>query len=137
MARTYPSQVNRVTLSTAADGVLSVSAPGPGQEIGLDTQVANRVFAGPTSGGAATPTFRALVAADLPITRGSAVLVAGTVTVNTASVAANSLIFLTCLVVGGTQGILSVGTITAATSFVINSTDALDTSTVSWMIIAP
>lgn len=32
----------------------------------LITQVANTVFAGPTSGGAATPTFRALVAADLP-----------------------------------------------------------------------
>lgn len=32
----------------------------------LTTQAANRVFAGPTGGGAATPTFRALVAADVP-----------------------------------------------------------------------
>lgn len=32
----------------------------------LATQTANTIFAGPTSGGAATPTFRALVAADLP-----------------------------------------------------------------------
>jgi hypothetical protein len=32
----------------------------------LATETANTVFAGPTSGGAATPTFRALVAADLP-----------------------------------------------------------------------
>lgn len=32
----------------------------------LDTQVANRVFAGPTGGAATTPTFRALVLADLP-----------------------------------------------------------------------
>lgn len=32
------------------------------------TQTANRVFAGPTSGGAAAPTFRALVAADIPST---------------------------------------------------------------------
>ena len=30
------------------------------------TQIANAVFAGPTSGAAATPTFRALVAADIP-----------------------------------------------------------------------
>ena len=30
------------------------------------TQTANRVFAGPTSGGAATPGFRALVSADIP-----------------------------------------------------------------------
>ncbi len=32
----------------------------------LATQAANRVMAGPTSGGAAAPTFRALVAADIP-----------------------------------------------------------------------
>lgn len=32
----------------------------------LKTQTANRVLAGPTSGGAATPTFRALVTDDLP-----------------------------------------------------------------------
>lgn len=32
------------------------------------TQTANRVWAGPTSGAAATPTFRALVAADVPTT---------------------------------------------------------------------
>lgn len=34
----------------------------------LATQSANRFFAGPTTGGAATPTFRAMVAADLPAT---------------------------------------------------------------------
>jgi hypothetical protein len=32
----------------------------------LANQSANRVFAGPTSGGAAAPTFRALVSSDLP-----------------------------------------------------------------------
>jgi hypothetical protein len=34
----------------------------------LSTQTANSVFAGPTSGSAATPTFRALVDADIPST---------------------------------------------------------------------
>jgi hypothetical protein len=34
----------------------------------LSTQTANRVFAGPTTGSAATPTFRALVDADIPST---------------------------------------------------------------------
>lgn len=34
----------------------------------LATQTANRIFAGPTGGGAATPTFRAMVAADIPNT---------------------------------------------------------------------
>ena len=33
----------------------------------LNTQTANYVFAGPTTGAAATPTFRALVSADLPV----------------------------------------------------------------------
>jgi len=51
-----------ITLAADADVVLSLST----QEIGLDTQTANTVFAGPTSGGAADPTFRALVAADVP-----------------------------------------------------------------------
>ena len=32
----------------------------------VDTQSANKVYAGPSSGSAATPTFRALVAADIP-----------------------------------------------------------------------
>lgn len=34
--------------------------------IGLGTRTANTIFAGPTTGAAATPTFRSLVAADLP-----------------------------------------------------------------------
>lgn len=34
---------------------------------GLDTQAANQIFAGPTTGSSATPTFRALVPADLPV----------------------------------------------------------------------
>lgn len=36
--------------------------------ITFDTQSANRIFAGPTTGSAAAPAFRALVAADLPFT---------------------------------------------------------------------
>src|SRR5690242_2650964 len=37
----------------------------------FDTQSANRAFMGPTTGAAATPTFRALVAADLPAGTGT------------------------------------------------------------------
>jgi hypothetical protein len=47
--------------------------------ITLDTQSANTVFAGPTSGAAAQPTFRALVAADLPAGTGTVTSVALTV----------------------------------------------------------
>lgn len=41
-------------------------------DVTLATQLANLVFAGPTSGGAATPAFRALVAVDLPAVSTSA-----------------------------------------------------------------
>lgn len=51
-----------VTLDANADTLLSLST----QELGLDTQVANRILAGPVSGADAVPTFRALVADDIP-----------------------------------------------------------------------
>jgi hypothetical protein len=65
----------------------------------------------------------------------SAALTAGSITISTTTVTANSLIFLTHSSIGGTQGILSVGTITPGTSFVINSSSATDTGTVNWWII--
>lgn len=51
-----------VTLDADAAVILDLT----GQEIGLDTQNANTVFAGPTAAPANEPTFRALVSADLP-----------------------------------------------------------------------
>lgn len=68
---------------------------------------------------------------------GTAVLVGGAVTVSTTAVTASSRIFLTRQVVGGTQGHLSIGTVTAGTSFVINSSDGADTSTIAWLIVEP
>lgn len=65
----------------------------------------------------------------------SAAMTAGSITINTTAVTANSQIFLTHATLGGTQGILSVGTVTAGTSFVINSSSATDTGTVHWLII--
>lgn len=65
----------------------------------------------------------------------SSAMVAGSTTINTTAVTANSLIFLTAKTPGGTQGELSVGTITPATSFVINSSSNTDTSTVQWWIV--
>lgn len=46
--------------SVAADGLATVTT-------GLDTQTAATVFAGPTTGSAAAPTFRALAGTDLPV----------------------------------------------------------------------
>jgi hypothetical protein len=51
-----------VTLGSTATPILGLST----QEIGFDTQTANYVLAGPTTGAAAAPTFRALVSADIP-----------------------------------------------------------------------
>lgn len=76
---------------------------------------------------------------------GQATLTAGTVTVANTSVTANSRIFLTRNAVNASTalGILTVGTITANTSFVINAATqgtpgtplAADVSTVNWYII--
>jgi hypothetical protein len=68
---------------------------------------------------------------------GSAVLVGGTVTVSNTIVTANSRIMLTSQVDGGTVGFLRVSARTAATSFVITSSSATDTSTVAWLILEP
>lgn len=51
-----------ITLDSDAAVIFDLST----QEIGLDVQNANTVFAGPATGVANEPTFRALVAADLP-----------------------------------------------------------------------
>jgi hypothetical protein len=68
---------------------------------------------------------------------GTAVLVAGTVTVATTAVTANSRIYLTSQVDGGTPGFQRVSARVAATSFTITSSNAADTSTVAWMIVEP
>lgn len=58
VALTAPSSILSVSGSpVTTSGTLALS---------LATQTANTVWAGPTSGGAATPTFRALVASDIP-----------------------------------------------------------------------
>lgn len=67
--------------------------------------------------------------------QGVATLVAGTVTVANTSITANSRILLTSNVDGGTPGWLRVSAKTVATSFVITSSSATDTSTVAWLIL--
>ena len=84
------------------------------------------------------------IGADLSITSGAlnaragtATLVAGTVTVATKEVTASSRIMISRNTAGGTVGNLSLGAITAATNFVIQSDNANDVSTVNWMILEP
>lgn len=54
--------------------------------LGLATQTANSVFAGPMSGGAATPGFRALVAADIPPLPYAPSFTAGSISTSTTGV---------------------------------------------------
>lgn len=70
---------------------------------------------------------------------GQATLVGGTVTVNTTFVVTASLIFLTDATTGSLAniGVPTVGTIVNGTSFVINSTNVLDTGKVNWFIVNP
>lgn len=72
----------------------------------------------------------------LNATMGRATLVAGTITVPTTKVTAESRIMLTVETPSGTQGFLSTAK-TAGTSFTINSTSATDASVVNWIIIEP
>ncbi len=59
-----PLHHDPVTLGALlAANLLSIAV----QDITLDVQLANRIFAGPAAGGPAAPAFRAIVAADLPV----------------------------------------------------------------------
>ena len=66
---------------------------------------------------------------------GTATLVAGTVTVLTSAVTANSKIFLTRATQGVAAGHLALGAIVAGTSFIISSASGTDTGSVNWLII--
>jgi hypothetical protein len=69
--------------------------------------------------------------------QGVATLVAGAVTVNNTSITANSRIFLTSQVDGGTPGSVRVSARVAGTSFTITSSSGTDTSTVAYIISEP
>ena len=65
---------------------------------------------------------------------GNATLVGGTVTVNNATVTANTIVMVTRKTIGGVPGNLTY-TLSAGSSFTINSANGADTSTVSYFLI--
>lgn len=71
------------------------------------------------------------------VRHGRATLVAGSVVVSDANVTANTRIFVSHAVVGGTIGFLHAATRTAGTSFTVTSSSATDTSQVDWIAIEP
>jgi hypothetical protein len=78
-----------------------------------------------------------LIREGVNATMGRAVLVAGTVTVSNTLASDTMEVFLTHRIVttAAHTGALSVGTVVAGTSFVINSTNAADDATVSFLIV--
>lgn len=66
---------------------------------------------------------------------GTGTLIGGTATIATTAVTGNSLIFLTAVSGGSNAGMLSVGAKTAGVSFVVNSSNVLDTSTFNWFFV--
>lgn len=68
---------------------------------------------------------------------GVAALVAGTVTINTDKVTADSRIFLTAQEGGTLAGALRVSARVVGVSFTVLSTDLADTADVAWMIFEP
>lgn len=65
---------------------------------------------------------------------GNATLVGGTITVNNATVTANTIVMVTRKTIGGVPGNLTY-TLSAGSSFTINSANGADTSTVSYFLI--
>src|SRR5215472_5176066 len=72
VALTMPSEFTVTGSPVTGSGTLAVTKA---------TESANTVFAGPTSGGAVAPTFRSLVAADMPAGTGTVTSVAATLAV--------------------------------------------------------
>jgi hypothetical protein len=58
--------VSAVSLDATATPILSISTPSTTPTISFDPQSAALILAGPASGGPAAPTFRGLVATDIP-----------------------------------------------------------------------
>lgn len=66
---------------------------------------------------------------------GSGTLAGGTVTIANTAVTANSRILITDTSEAGTVGTLSVSAVVPGTSFTVTSSNALDTSTFSYLIV--
>jgi parallel beta-helix repeat protein len=117
-AGTFATAVGLIAVKpNTLNGIVNIISPGDGSVV-----LAGRTVVPATGTGARM---------------GTAVLVGGTVTVNTTAVGAASVVMLTTQTPGGTVGTPYVSARTAGTSFTITSSSASDTSTVGWRILDP
>lgn len=129
----------RITLDTDGTG-LSRILFGPGNAVAdiiLKRLSANRLGIQSADLAVQTVGKGLQVAEGTNAKQGTAVLVGGVKVVATTAVTANSRIFLTSQVDGGTPNFLRVSTRTPGVSFTIQSGGASDTSTVAWEIFEP
>ncbi len=89
--------------SVTASGPLT-SSGGTTPNISFSNQTANKVFAGPASGGAAAPTFRSLVIADEPVLSGQQFITSGTTYTTPATINTNTTFKFTLIGGGGGSG---------------------------------
>lgn len=144
---TYTTSTRTLTAATATNAVAGflsaadhTTYSGYAATIALKAPLASPVFTGDVNSSTGNVLVSTLgkglqVKTGASSKIGTAVLVGGTVTVANTSVTANSRIFITSQTDGGTPGFLRVSAKTVATSFVITSSNPLDTSTVAWMIV--
>ena len=131
---TQEAGLTAITITESTPLALAVSYPDAytaNIAITLDTQVASSVFAGPTTGVDAAPTFRALVAADLPDATASA---KGAIIPGTGLAVTGSTLNHTNTVTAGTTSGITIdaqGHVTATTALVAGDIPDLDTSKIT------
>lgn len=136
---TPTSTLNQVLCSTSTSGIVTWRA------LTTDDIPLTDIFSGAVFPDTINVTDLAFFSSGISINEGSnktmgvATLVAGTVTVNTNVVTANSRIFLSVQSLGTVTvpTAVAVTARTAGTSFTITSANVLDTSVVAWMIVEP
>lgn len=103
----------------------------------LQVRLADDSGDGGFSTGALTATGALSITAGSNKSVGTGTLIGGTATISNSRVTASSLIFLTDATTGALTnvGTLTVGTISAGVSFVVNSANPLDTSSFNFLII--
>lgn len=131
---TQEAGLTAITITESTPLSLAVSYPDAytaNLAITLDTQVANSVFAGPSTGADAAPTFRALVASDLPDATASTkgAIIPGT----GLEVSGSTLNHSNTVTAGTTSGftIDAQGHVTAATALVTGDIPDLDASKIT------
>ena len=108
--------VASVTGNTAVAGTLAVAGA-----VTFASTISTTLLNLPNTGAAATS--------------GTLTLIAGTKTINTTAMTATALLFVQRRTSGGTVGFATTYTRVNATSFTLNSDNALDTSTFDWWIV--